>query len=112
MTFAGYVSTCNHLVSLKGFEYILSTDDWAELDTDEKVCYTAGLIEYCNNKTGIPKPEWYVRIKDSKLKDTKYMDHVELLGKYNKSAYDNAYANAIPEFLNHNVVVQEVGNAV
>lgn len=112
MTFAGYVSTCNHLVSLRGAEYLLSTDDWVELDTEEKVCYTAGLVEYCSNKTGIQKPEWYNGIKDSRLKEVRYMDHVELLGKYNKSAYGNAYASAIPEFLKHNVVVQEVGNAV
>lgn len=112
MTFAGYVSTCNHLVSSRGMEYLLFFRDWVELDTEEKVCYTAGLIEYCSNKTGIPEPDWYNDIKDSRLKVTRFMDNVELIGKFDKFMYSEAYSNAIAEFLKHNVVVQEVGNTI
>ena len=112
MTFAGYVSTCNHLVALRGYEYILTSKDWVEIDTEEKECYTAGLIEYCSNASGLPKPDWYTKVSGKKLSETKFTDHVNLLAKYDSEAYVKALKTAIPEFLSHGVVIQEVGNAI
>lgn len=112
MTLTSYISTCNHIIASSGFQYFLTTDGWIREDTDMHKAYTAGLLEYAAKQLNAQIPETLKKYTDYKLKDIYYSAHVNLLSKFDKRAKERALTNAIPEFLNHGIVITEVGNAI
>lgn len=116
MTYTQFVSTMNHIVASKGYVYVVENwRDWFTPDTltDECVAYGMGLIEYCCNKMGMIVPRSLALYRNIKLPTIKCPESVEIminmLGEHLREDY---YNRGIPEFMEHNVLVMEVGNAI
>lgn len=115
MTYTAYVSTTNHMVANEGYEYVITHHtEWLQPEelSKEFLAYSIGLIEYCCSKTGLEFPEELVTYSDIKLDTVLYPESILMVEKYRKGYTQACLSRAIPEFLKHNVVVMEVGNAV
>lgn len=116
MTYTQFVSTMNHIVASKGYVYVV--DNWRlwftpEKLTEECIAYGIGLIEYCCNKMGMIVPESLVLYRRVKLSSLKCPDSVEIMvGMLGESYREECCKKAIKEFMEHNILVMEVGNAV
>lgn len=115
MTYTAYVSTMNHMVANEGYEYVVAhRTEWLQPEelSKEFLAYSIGLIEYCCTKSGMEFPEELKTYRDIRLDEILYPDAILRVEKYRKGYAQKCKQKAIPEFLKHNIVVMEVGNAV
>lgn len=115
MTYTAYVSTMNHMVANEGYEYVVTHHTkWLQPEklSKEFLAYSIGLIEYCCTKSGLEFPDELRAYIDIKLDAVLYPESILMVEKYRKGYAQRCMQYAIPEFLKHNVVVMEVGNAV
>lgn len=113
MTYTQYTSTVDHIIAREGYKYLLREEhDWIVDDTEEMKAYTAGIVEYSARVTGKPLPKWHRQYADIYLESMKIPEHAAIMSEFDPTYVERNLPKAIPEFLKHNVMVMEVGNAV
>lgn len=115
MTYTQFVSTMNHIIASKGYVYVVATwRDWftPETLTEECIAYGIGLIEYCCHRMGLTVPLNVAMYSSVKLPTIKYPESVEIMVSMVGEHYrEECLKKAIKEFMTHNVMVVEVGDA-
>ncbi len=121
MTFETFKSNTCHQVKDKGdLEFIVET---LESDTIRKLfqknwyiesLYLLGMVDYLSRINGLPRCTNYDDIRQHKLSQTIYPSGVLIQSAvmHNDDAKEAALKDAIPEFLQFNIVESEVRNIV
>lgn len=119
MTFESYKSTICHQVKelgdLRFIIDILQNDKIRTLYQAKqypKAFYLLGMIDYLSHENGLPFCGNYNDIRSCKLQNPIYPNSILALSLTDKTAFEDAEKNAIPEFKKFNIIEVEVRNVV
>ena len=70
------------------------------------------MIDYLSHENGLPFCGNYNDIRSCKLQNPIYPNSILALSLIDKTAFENAEKNAIPEFKEFNIIEVEVRNVV
>ncbi len=113
-------NTCHRVKNNGDVDFIIEVLEKQEIDELFKrqwyreCFYTLAMIDYLSNENDIPLCTQYNEIRKMKLKNILYPASVLTMAKVNKDEdiKKQALMDAIPEFINYNIVESQVRNVV
>lgn len=117
--FEAYKSNvCHFLKSSGDFEFIkiiLTDDTIAQLSENghmAEALYLLAMLDYVSKENDIPICTKYNTLRHTKLKELAVPEGIRISLNifHDRTAFDNAYKKAIPEFLKYNIMEGDVRN--